>query len=204
MQPLHLIDEISHRVVNEYTEAICALGSSRDGVARQIDVQLRADVRGEPAARAGGSPSRAASAARRPVPMNLADMSASSVAAWPRRHSPTMACGSRSAPTKSGSSRLAAGGSASFRCRTGRTRTPWVVWWPRRHLGRDLGSVPVASTAKSAMTDAARRPFEPAAAAVSCSDRRRAGGSVDWTSRRVAAASVSTSQDRTPAESICG
>jgi two-component sensor histidine kinase len=26
MQPLHLIDEISHRVVNEYTEAICALG----------------------------------------------------------------------------------------------------------------------------------------------------------------------------------
>lgn len=26
LQPLHLIDEISHRVVNEYTEAICALG----------------------------------------------------------------------------------------------------------------------------------------------------------------------------------
>lgn len=25
LQPLHLIDEISHRVVNEYTEAICAL-----------------------------------------------------------------------------------------------------------------------------------------------------------------------------------
>ncbi len=28
MQPLHLIDEISHRVVNEYTEAICALGQA--------------------------------------------------------------------------------------------------------------------------------------------------------------------------------
>jgi two-component sensor histidine kinase len=26
LQPLHLIDEITHRVVNEYTEAICALG----------------------------------------------------------------------------------------------------------------------------------------------------------------------------------
>jgi two-component sensor histidine kinase len=26
LQPLHLVDEISHRVVNEYTEAICALG----------------------------------------------------------------------------------------------------------------------------------------------------------------------------------
>jgi hypothetical protein len=25
LQPLHLIDEISHRVVSEYTEAICAL-----------------------------------------------------------------------------------------------------------------------------------------------------------------------------------
>jgi two-component sensor histidine kinase len=28
MYPLHLIDEISHRVVNEYTEAICALGQA--------------------------------------------------------------------------------------------------------------------------------------------------------------------------------
>ena len=28
LQPLHLIDEISHRVVNEYAEAICALGQA--------------------------------------------------------------------------------------------------------------------------------------------------------------------------------
>ena len=33
MYPLHLIDEISHRVVNEYTEAICALGQAA-GAAR--------------------------------------------------------------------------------------------------------------------------------------------------------------------------
>jgi two-component sensor histidine kinase len=39
LQPLHLIDEISHRVVNEYTEAICALGrAARD--ARDIQAQL--------------------------------------------------------------------------------------------------------------------------------------------------------------------
>jgi hypothetical protein len=39
MQPLHLIDEISHRVVNEYTEAICALGLAATA-SRDIDVQL--------------------------------------------------------------------------------------------------------------------------------------------------------------------
>jgi hypothetical protein len=31
-QPLHLVDEISHRVVNEYTEAICALGRAARGL----------------------------------------------------------------------------------------------------------------------------------------------------------------------------
>ena len=39
MQPLHLIDEISHRVVNEYTEAICALGLAASA-SRNMDVQL--------------------------------------------------------------------------------------------------------------------------------------------------------------------
>ena len=39
MQPLHLIDEISHRVVNEYTEAICALGLAATA-SRDIRVQL--------------------------------------------------------------------------------------------------------------------------------------------------------------------
>jgi two-component sensor histidine kinase len=38
-QPLHLIDEISHRVVNEYTEAICALGQAATA-SRDIRVQL--------------------------------------------------------------------------------------------------------------------------------------------------------------------
>jgi two-component sensor histidine kinase len=31
-QPLHLIDEISHRVINEYTEAICTLAQAASGV----------------------------------------------------------------------------------------------------------------------------------------------------------------------------
>jgi len=52
MQPLHLIDEITHRVVNEYTEAICALGlaaaASRDLAARTALItaasRLRAQV----------------------------------------------------------------------------------------------------------------------------------------------------------------
>lgn len=39
MQALHLIDEISHRVVNEYTEAICALGLAATA-SRDIRVQL--------------------------------------------------------------------------------------------------------------------------------------------------------------------
>jgi two-component sensor histidine kinase len=39
MQPLHLIDEISHRVVNEYTEAICALGQAASA-ARDTRAQL--------------------------------------------------------------------------------------------------------------------------------------------------------------------
>jgi two-component sensor histidine kinase len=38
LQPLHLIDEISHRVVNEYTEAICALGQAATAA---HDVQAR-------------------------------------------------------------------------------------------------------------------------------------------------------------------
>ena len=39
MYPLHLIDEISHRVVNEYTEAICALGLAASA-ARDARAQL--------------------------------------------------------------------------------------------------------------------------------------------------------------------
>jgi two-component sensor histidine kinase len=39
MYPLHLIDEISHRVVNEYTEAICALGQAAS-TARDTRAQL--------------------------------------------------------------------------------------------------------------------------------------------------------------------
>jgi two-component sensor histidine kinase len=39
LQPLHLIDEISHRVVNEYAEAICALGQAAKA-ARDIQAQL--------------------------------------------------------------------------------------------------------------------------------------------------------------------
>ena len=38
-QPMHLIDEISHRVVNEYAEAICALGQAATA-SRDIRVQL--------------------------------------------------------------------------------------------------------------------------------------------------------------------
>jgi len=39
MQSLHLIDEISHRVVNEYTDAICALGLAATA-SRDMRVQL--------------------------------------------------------------------------------------------------------------------------------------------------------------------
>jgi two-component sensor histidine kinase len=39
LQPLHLIDEISHRVVNEYTEAICALSQAAQA-AHDIQAQL--------------------------------------------------------------------------------------------------------------------------------------------------------------------
>ena len=57
LQPLHLIDEISHRVVHEYTEAICALGQAAMA-ARDIQAQLalttaatrlRAQVEAQPA-----------------------------------------------------------------------------------------------------------------------------------------------------------
>jgi two-component sensor histidine kinase len=39
LQPLHLVDEISHRVVHEYTEAICALGQAAMA-AHDIQAQL--------------------------------------------------------------------------------------------------------------------------------------------------------------------
>jgi two-component sensor histidine kinase len=71
MQPLHLIDEISHRVVNEYTEAICALGMAASA-SRNIDVQL-ALTSAASQLRAQVEAHRALQAPVVDGPMNLAD-----------------------------------------------------------------------------------------------------------------------------------
>jgi len=71
MQPLHLIDEISHRVVNEYTEAICALGLAASA-SRNMDVQL-ALTSAASRLRAQVEAHRALQAPVVDGPMNLAD-----------------------------------------------------------------------------------------------------------------------------------
>jgi two-component sensor histidine kinase len=71
MQPLHLIDEISHRVVNEYTEAICALGLAATA-SRDIDVQLALTCAAS-RLRAQVEAHRALQAPLVDGPMNLAD-----------------------------------------------------------------------------------------------------------------------------------
>ena len=71
LQPLHLIDEISHRVVSEYTEAICALGQAAMA-AHDIQAQLAltsAAIR----LRAQVEAHRALQAPAVDGPMNLAD-----------------------------------------------------------------------------------------------------------------------------------
>jgi two-component sensor histidine kinase len=70
-QPLHLVEEITHRVVNEYTEAICALGLAASA-SRNINVQL-ALTSAASRLRAQAEAHRALQAPIVDGPMNLAD-----------------------------------------------------------------------------------------------------------------------------------
>ena len=71
LQPLHLIDEISHRVVNEYSEAICALGRA-SRAANDIQAQ-RALTTAASRLRAQAEAHRALQAPAADGPMDLAD-----------------------------------------------------------------------------------------------------------------------------------
>ena len=109
LPPLHLIDEISHRVVNEYTEAICALGRAAKA-ARDIQAQL-ALISAATRLRAQVEAHRALQAPVVDGPMDLADYIAELCAHLARAPLAENGMRLKSPPTRSGSTRIGAGGS---------------------------------------------------------------------------------------------